>query len=557
MSIFFDPEIWNDLIGPLLLILLILATLWLILHQYQKTIARFMNLHLEPIPFRNQWQPYNHRLARIEPETDRSVSNKPATLKEAMQKRMARIRSATFVAFIVYVICGLIVNFVIDDDITSWSKAVDYSFIREQLYEWGAEFFLYPVIPLSIFAASSAIINVKPNISARFLLSFTGLALILSGLLEEEIDVNQLLIDSSDLGDFLFVMLAPVFLLFTLHRTIRALLIPFTLCIVLSLGFGMLPSVEDAGRIVASVLPSIMSEINQEIGSQLVGAIYFFMFLWVLSQILIGFSWLYEKGYVSELSLLAFCTLLIISIIHLFDTEADIATIPALIGILILWLSLTVGAYAITLHTISVPFSPPRTLLMLRVFSKDRSTERLLDVIQNRWRYAGPVLQVGGPDLAKINIDPYEMMKFLTFRAYELFLPGEISRTEIKKHLDLGPDCEGRFRINEVFCFESAWRSTVESLIDISDVILLDLRGFNPERAGTAYEMELLAQNNRLKRVIVVGNDETDWAYVDKLFKIPHRIGFHEVRLNVSEIKIEQKCFEKLALIVETQVNIN
>ena len=552
MSIFSDPEIWYELIGPLLMA----AVLWLILRQYQKTITRFMNLHLAPISSANQWQLHNHRLAKKESERNQAVSSEPATLKEATQKRMTRILSATIVAFIVYVICGLIVNFVIDDDVTSWSKVVDFGFVREQLHEWGAEFFLYPVIPLSILAASSAVINIKPDISTRFLIGFTGIVLMLSGLLEEDIDVIKLLTDSSNLNDFLYIMIVPIILLFTLHRTLRALFIPLSLCIALMPGLVILPSPEDVEKIVALVLQSVIPGMIPEIGSELIRATYFFVLLWILAQILIGLSWLYENGYVSELSLLAFCTLLIISIIHLSDTEADIATIPALIGILILWLGFTVTAYAITLRAISVPLSSPRTLLMLRVFSKDSSTERLLDTIQNRWRYAGPVLQIGGPDLAKINIDPYEMMKFLTFRAYELFLPGEISRTDIKKYLDLGPDCEGRFRINEVFCFESAWRSTVESLIDISDVIFLDLRGFKRERAGVSYEMELLAQNNRLERVVIVGNNATDWDYVDELFKAPNQIGFHEIRLNIDEIKIEQECFEKLIQIAEAQMHI-
>jgi hypothetical protein len=64
---------------------------------------------------------------------------------------------------------------------------------------------------------------------------------------------------------------------------------------------------------------------------------------------------------------------------------------------------------------------------VLRVFSPNRRSDRLLDQVQTGWRYAGPVLQVGGPDLARLNINPYEFALFLGMRTHQLFLPGEVT----------------------------------------------------------------------------------------------------------------------------------
>jgi hypothetical protein len=138
-----------------------------------------------------------------------------------------------------------------------------------------------------------------------------------------------------------------------------------------------------------------------------------------------------------------------------------------------------------------------------------------LDEVQTSWRYAGPVLQIGGPDLARLNINPYEFALFLGMRTHQLFLPGGVTKERVVSGLDLAPDREGRFRIAEVFCFDSAWRSTVQALIEISDAILLDLRGFGPQRAGTGYELAQLA--SRLDRTVVVGDATTDWSHLEAL----------------------------------------
>ena len=127
------------------------------------------------------------------------------------------------------------------------------------------------------------------------------------------------------------------------------------------------------------------------------------------------------------------------------------------------------------------------------------------------------MLQIGGPDLARLNINPYEFALFLGRRMRELFLPGEVTKERLLSGLDLAPDREGRFRIAEVFCFDSAWRSTVQALIETSDAILLDLRGFGPQRAGTGFELAQIASRGRLDRTVIVGDSSTDWSYFEAL----------------------------------------
>jgi hypothetical protein len=179
-----------------------------------------------------------------------------------------------------------------------------------------------------------------------------------------------------------------------------------------------------------------------------------------------------------------------------------------------LCVAVTLAVYALVLWRLPAP-QHGRSLLMLRVFSKDRRAERLLDALQSRWRLAGPVLEIGGPDLAHLNLDLSEFIHFATGRTHELFQPGVVPAEVLAQSLQLTPDREGRFRVNEVFCFDTAWRGVVAQLLQLADGVLLDLRGFNSERSGTTFEVEQLAALGLLPRVVAVGDEHTDWAWFD------------------------------------------
>jgi hypothetical protein len=111
---------------------------------------------------------------------------------------------------------------------------------------------------------------------------------------------------------------------------------------------------------------------------------------------------------------------------------------------------------------------------------------------------------------------------FLAGRLHELFLPEAASDDQLRSRLRLAADREGRFRVNEVFCFNTAWRSTVEQLMHLSDVIVLDLRGFSRQREGTGYEVGLLARAGLLARVVAVRDAATQWADVETLVREAH-----------------------------------
>jgi hypothetical protein len=242
--------------------------------------------------------------------------------------------------------------------------------------------------------------------------------------------------------------------------------------------------------------------------------------VWLGFRALGGLIWLDERGWFSELSLASFLTLALVALALVFGATANASAgaSPIVAALPLVWLGVTAGAYAWALGPRAAPAAAPQ-LLILRVFAQSSRQHTLLDRMEQRWRYLGPVHQIGGPDLVALNVDLQECTMFLAGRLHELFLPEAASDEQLRSRLRMGADREGRFRVNEVFCFDTAWRSSVERLMHLSEAIVLDLRGFTRQREGTGYEIGLLAQGGLLPRVIAVRDAATSGSEVEALVR--------------------------------------
>ena len=127
------------------------------------------------------------------------------------------------------------------------------------------------------------------------------------------------------------------------------------------------------------------------------------------------------------------------------------------------------------------PQRAPR-LLLLRVFGYQARTESLFDRVAQTWRLQGPVQLIAGVDLAMRTADPGDVLALLDGRLAEAYVrtPQEVG--ERLARLDLRPDPDGRFRINEVYCHDNTWRTTLEALLDGTDRVLMDLRSFSAQQ---------------------------------------------------------------------------
>lgn len=159
--------------------------------------------------------------------------------------------------------------------------------------------------------------------------------------------------------------------------------------------------------------------------------------------------------------------------------------------------------------------SETASLLVLRVFSRQRGAQRLLDRIDDRWRYLGPVRMIGGPDLATHSVEPPEFLYYVTARLWRLFIADPAQLLERLDNLRAVPDPDGRHRVDEFFCYDDTWEMTVAQLLARSDAVVMDLRGLTAERQGSLEELHLLADQEALRRTVLLVDGTTDHSVLD------------------------------------------
>jgi hypothetical protein len=158
---------------------------------------------------------------------------------------------------------------------------------------------------------------------------------------------------------------------------------------------------------------------------------------------------------------------------------------------------------------------PPRTLLLLRVFGDTARTEALFDRIASRWRWFGPLTMIAAPDVVARTVDPGDFLQFASGRIGATFVNTQEDLDQRLATLDRAPDPDGRYRVNEFCCRDSSWQATVVQLIERADAVVMDLRGFNAQRAGCAFELGELARRRRPQQVVLLVDASTDRARLE------------------------------------------
>ena len=119
--------------------------------------------------------------------------------------------------------------------------------------------------------------------------------------------------------------------------------------------------------------------------------------------------------------------------------------------------------------------------------------EALFDTVIERWRSSGNVLLIAGTDLALRTLDPDDLFTYLSGRLHTRFIGSQDDLDQRMAQLDLAPDVDGRFRVNECYCFDNTWQAALAALVARSDVVLMDLRGFHAENRGCLHELKVLS----------------------------------------------------------------
>ena len=153
---------------------------------------------------------------------------------------------------------------------------------------------------------------------------------------------------------------------------------------------------------------------------------------------------------------------------------------------------------------------PPARLLVLRVFGAPGKTQSLFQRLGVRWRYVGPIHLIAGADSATANLDLSEAVRYLTGRFRSLYVSSDADLDRRLANLDCAPDPDGRYRINDFFCFDDTWKRTFAELLLRSDAVLVDLSSYGPENAGVAFELAHLLGSRPLDSFVLVTDRRTD-----------------------------------------------
>lgn len=163
--------------------------------------------------------------------------------------------------------------------------------------------------------------------------------------------------------------------------------------------------------------------------------------------------------------------------------------------------------------------SKPLELLLLRVFSLGRRSNRFFDKFSKLWRHTGVVNMIAGPDLVTAAVEPHEFLEFAGGNLSRRFVVSEEDLSQRLKSRDQLADPDGRFRVHEFFCHDDTWRMTMQTLAETSDAILMDLRSFSSSNQGCLYELKVLLDAIDLRRVVFMVDKTTDISFLKQSFQ--------------------------------------
>lgn len=162
---------------------------------------------------------------------------------------------------------------------------------------------------------------------------------------------------------------------------------------------------------------------------------------------------------------------------------------------------------------------PELRLLLLRVFGAKRRSEWLLKRLSHYWRYSGSIQLIAAPDLAAANLELDELLDFLRRRTKSRFVKDAADCERRVGALDVRPDRDGRYRVNEFFCHDDVWFETVGALTRQSDAVLMDLRGFTKKNQGCVNELHHLVDAVAVNHLVLIVNDKTDVDFLKQTFE--------------------------------------
>ena len=252
------------------------------------------------------------------------------------------------------------------------------------------------------------------------------------------------------------------------------------------------------------------------IGLNLLGFIIFGLIGWLTLPLIVM---LYRRKKINDQSIIIDSIWLLFSVDHSVDITLENSAwfFTGLLAFLVYRMIVFSGFSLLSYQKTSAQKTP--TLLLLRVFSLGKRSEQLFDALTLYWRYAGSMQLIAGPDLVTTTVKPHEFLDFLSGKLARRFIDRPETLDLRISEMDLQPDQDGRFRVNDFFCYDDTWRMVLSRLIHESDVVLMDLRGFSRQNSGCVFEINELINVMPMQQVLFVTDRTTDEAFLREILQ--------------------------------------
>jgi hypothetical protein len=225
-------------------------------------------------------------------------------------------------------------------------------------------------------------------------------------------------------------------------------------------------------------------------------------------------GWLYRTRRISDQSLMI-DSLWLMFILHAAIDMAftGVHWFAATLAAFVLYKVLATIGFALTRPAADA--APPQ-LLLLRVFSLGKRSERLFDVFAKRWRHVGSMRLIAGPDLATTTVEPHEFLDFVAGRLSRRFVDGVPTLERRLAESEARRDFDGRYRVTDFFCHDDTWKMVLRRLAKTSDAVLMDLRGFTRANTGCVFEIHALLDDVALSRIVFIVDTTTDEKFLNE-----------------------------------------
>jgi hypothetical protein len=152
---------------------------------------------------------------------------------------------------------------------------------------------------------------------------------------------------------------------------------------------------------------------------------------------------------------------------------------------------------------------PGQRLVLLRVFGSPHKAIGLLELLKDTWLLFGTVDLIVGTDVAAMTVGPVMLEAYLRRRMEAVYLKSTEEVDQRLAGLDRRLQLDGRYPINELYCFANAWQDSVARLVPASDVVLMDLRGFSQSHLGCIFELNQILNLVPLQRIVLLADTST------------------------------------------------